>query len=156
MSALWKMNFFVEKQHEIHFELPTAVIWVMWFSILVWALGPLCCSLPPLQCWRAPAPLLHPYRFDKLNLRTTPETSGLVQTTLRTQSNCSGSAVLHSPPRPADIIPSSHIESSLPHLTWAAAFYYYQFVSISGSKSIFCDTFWHHWGSPVQSSLENT
>ena len=96
------------------------------------------------------------YRFDKLNLRTTPETSGLVQTTLRTQSNCSGSAVLHSPPRPADIIPSSHIESSLPHLTWAAAFYYYQFVSISGSKSIFCDTFWHHWGSPVQSSLENT
>ena len=73
--------------------------------------------LPPLQCCRAPASLLHPYRFDKLNLRTTPETSGLVQTTLHTQSNCSGSAVLHSPPRPADIIPSSHIESSLPHLT---------------------------------------
>ena len=69
-----------------------------------------------LHC-SAAEPQLHPYRFDKLNLRTTPETSGLVRTTLHTQSNCSGSAVLHSPPRPADIIPSSHIESSLPHLT---------------------------------------
>ena len=114
--------------------------------------GSMVLSGPSLHC-SAAEPQLHPYRFDKLNLRTTLETSGLVRTTLHTQSNCSGSAVLHSPPRPAHIIPSSHIESSLPHLTWAAAFYYYQFVSISGSKSIFCDTFWHHLGWGVQSSL---